>query len=215
MYLAGVSTRRVEDITEALWGVRVSSSTVSELNKKIYAQIEEWRNRPIQGQHPYVFLDGIWLKRCWGGEVCNVAVLVAVGVNQEGFREILGVREGAKEDKDSWMAFLRWLKDRGLAGVPLFVSDKCLGLVESLAEFYPQACWQRCAVHFYGNVFTAVPHGKVQEVAAMLKAIHAQEDLESAQAKAAAVVEKLAAGQGGQAGPGRDPGDAGVHDVPA
>src|SRR6266481_6303976 len=80
MYLAGVSTRRVEDITEALWGLRVSSSTVSELDKKIYTQIEAWRNQPIQGQHPYVFLDGIWLKRCWGGEVRNVAVLVAVGV---------------------------------------------------------------------------------------------------------------------------------------
>src|SRR6516164_1878517 len=87
MYLAGVSTRRVEDITEALWGTRVSSSTVSELNKRIYSQIEEWRNRPIEGEHPYVFLDGIWLKRCWGGEVRNIAVLVAVGVNQEGFRE--------------------------------------------------------------------------------------------------------------------------------
>jgi putative transposase len=69
MYLAGVSTRRVEDITEALWGTRVSSSTVSELNKKIYAQIEQWRNRPVAGEHPYVYLDGIWLKRCWGGEV--------------------------------------------------------------------------------------------------------------------------------------------------
>src|SRR5882762_6925630 len=69
MYLAGVSVRRVEDITEALWGTRVSPSTVSELNQKIYAQIETWRNRPIEGQHPYVFLDGIWLKRSWGGEV--------------------------------------------------------------------------------------------------------------------------------------------------
>ena len=147
MYLAGVSVRRVEDITEALWGVRVSSSTVSELNKKIYAQIETWRNRPIEGEHPYVFLDGIWLKRCWGGEVRNVAVLVAVGVNREGFREVLGVMEGAKEDKDSWSAFLRWLKGRGLAGVRLVVSDKCLGLVESLAEFYPEADWQRCCVH--------------------------------------------------------------------
>src|SRR5205814_2911738 len=68
MYLAGVSTRRIEDITEAVWGTRVSSSTVSELNKKIYGQINEWRNRPIEGEHPYVFLDGIWLKRCWGGE---------------------------------------------------------------------------------------------------------------------------------------------------
>src|SRR5437660_2024583 len=114
MYLAGVSTRRVEDITEALWGTRVSSSTVSELNKKIYGTIEAWRSRPLEGEHPYVFLDGIWLKRCWGGEVRNVAVLVAVAVNREGFREVLGVREGAKEDKDSWAAFLRQLKGRGL-----------------------------------------------------------------------------------------------------
>src|SRR5437879_3892097 len=102
MYLAGVSTRRVEDITEALWGTRVSSSTVSELNKKIYTHIETWRNQPIVGEHPYVYLDGIWLKRCWGGEVRNIAVLVAVGVNREGFREVLGVMEGAKEDKESW-----------------------------------------------------------------------------------------------------------------
>jgi transposase-like protein len=193
MYLAGVSTRRVEDITEALWGTRVSSSTVSELNKKIYGQIEAWRNRPIEGSHPYVFLDGIWLKRCWGGEVRNLAVLVAVGVNAEGYREVLGVMEGAKEDKDSWSAFLRYLKGRGLRDVYLFVSDKCLGLVESLAEFYPEASWQRCAVHFYRNVFTAVPPGKVKEVAAMLKAIHAQEDRDSAQDKASAVVEKLEA----------------------
>src|SRR5215469_1934401 len=134
MYLAGVSVRRVEDITEALWGTKVGPSTVSELNQKVYARIEEWRNRPIEGEHPYVYLDGIWLKRCWGGEVRNVAVLVAVGVNQEGFREILGVMEGMKEDKESWVAFLRYLKGRGLKGVRLFVSDKCLGLVESLAE---------------------------------------------------------------------------------
>ena len=147
MYLAGVSTRRIEDITEALWGTRVSSSTVSELNKKIYGQIEAWRQRPLEGTHPYVFLDGIWLKRCWGGEVRNLAVLVAVGVNAQGYREVLGVMEGAKEDKDSWAAFLRYLKGRGLNGVCLFVSDKCLGLVESLAEFYPEASWQRCAVH--------------------------------------------------------------------
>ena len=94
MYLAGVSVRRVEDITEALWGTRVSPSTVSELNQKIYAQIEAWRNRPIEGQHAYVYLDGIWLKRSWGGEVKNVAVLVAIGVRDDGYREILGVVEG-------------------------------------------------------------------------------------------------------------------------
>ena len=191
MYLAGVSVRRVEDITEALWGTRVSPSTVSELNQKIYGQIEAWRNRPIQGRHPYVYLDGIWLKRSWGGEVKNVAVLIAIGVDEQGFREVLGVAEGTKEDAASWLSFLRHLKQRGLQAVRLFVSDKCLGLVEALGECFPESAWQRCVVHWYRNVLTAAPKGKAKEVAAMLKAIHAQEDKEAAQAKAAAVVEKL------------------------
>ena len=117
-----------------------------------------------------MFLDGLWLKRSWGGEVRNVSLLVAMGVNGEGFREVLAVAEGSKEDKASWTAFLRHLKERGLKGVRLFVSDKCLGLVESLGEFYPEALWQRCTVHFYRNVWTAVPTSKGKEVAAMLKA---------------------------------------------
>jgi len=96
MYLAGVSVRRVEDITEALWGQRVSPSTVSELNQKIYATIEAWRQRPIEGEYAYVYLDGIWLKRSWGGEVRNIAILVAIGVRSDGYREILGVAEGMK-----------------------------------------------------------------------------------------------------------------------
>jgi len=191
MYLAGVSVRRVEDITEALWGVKVGPSTVSDLNQKIYDQIEQWRMKPLEGKHPYIFLDGLWLKRSWGGEVRNVSVLVAVGVNEDGYREILGVAEGAKEDKESWRNFLRYLKDRGLKGVNLVVSDKCLGLVEALAEFYPDSDWQRCTVHFYRNVWTMVPSGKVKEVSAMLKAIHAQEDLEAARSKAHDVVAKL------------------------
>ena len=193
MYLAGASVRRVEDITQALWGTRVSASTVSDLNQKIYKQIEEWRQQPLVGEFPYVFLDGLWLKRSWGGEVKNVSVLVAIGVAQSGYRQILAVSEGAREDKASWTAFLRELKVRGLKGVKLFVSDKCLGLVENLAEFYPEASWQRCVVHFYRNVWTAVPTGKVKEVAAMLKAVHAQEDAQAAREKAAQVVEKLKA----------------------
>lgn len=191
MYLAGVSVRRVEDITEALWGTRVSPSTVSELNQKIYAQIEAWRNRPIEGQHAYVYLDGIWLKRSWGGEVKNVAVLVAIGVREDGYREILGVVEGVKEDTASWQNFLRHLKQRGLQGVRLLISDKCLGLVEAVVEFYPEAAWQRCMVHWYRNVMSVVPKGKVKEVMAMLKAIHAQEDRQAARQKAHLVAEKL------------------------
>jgi transposase-like protein len=193
MYLAGVSVRRVEDITEALWGTRVSPSTVSELNQKIYVHIDAWRNRPIEGEHPYVYLDGIWLKRSWGGEVKKVAILVAIGVDSEGNREILGVCEGTKEDLESWRNFLRHLKERGLKGVRLIISDKCLGLVEALGEFFPETQWQRCVVHWYRNVFTAVPKGKVKAVAAMLKAIHAQEDREAARRKAEDVVEKLEA----------------------
>ena len=141
MYLAGVSVRRVEDITEALWGTRVSPGTVSNLNKKIYAQIEAWRMRPIEGKHPYLYLDGIVLKRSWAGEVRNVSLLVAIGVNADGYREILGICEGAKEDKKGWSAFLKHLKERGLKGVELVISDACLGLVESVAEFYPEARW--------------------------------------------------------------------------
>ena len=191
MYLAGVSVRRVEDITQALWGTRVSPTTVSRLNQKVYGRIEEWRNRPISGEYAYLYLDGLYLKRSWGGEMGNVSVLVAIGVNREGFREILGVAEGAKEDRASWEGFLRYLKGRGLEGVRLVVSDKCLGLLEALAGVYPEASWQRCVVHFYRNVFTKVPKGRVKEVAAMLKAIHAQEDKEEALKKAEAVAAKL------------------------
>ncbi|MCO6042534.1 IS256 family transposase [Aeoliella sp. ICT_H6.2] len=193
MYLAGVSVRRVEDITEALWGTRVSPSTVSELNQQLYERIEAWRNQPIEGQFAYVALDGIWLKRSWGGEVKNVAVLVAIGVDEDGYRQVLGVCEGAKEDTESWRKFLRHLKERGLKGVRLVTSDKCLGLVEALAEFYPEADWQRCVVHWYRNVGSEVPRHRMKEVMAMLKAIHAQEDREAAEKKAIDVVEKLRA----------------------
>ena len=191
MYHAGVSVRRVEDITEALWGTRVSPSTVSELNQKIAGQIEQWRSRPIEGEHPYVYLDGLWLKRSWGGEVKNVSVLIAIGVNQDGFREVLAVSEGTKEDKASWQAFLRQLKSRGLKGVRLMVGDRCLGLVESIAEFYPEAAYQRCVVHFYRNVWSFVPATKVRTVAQMLKAIHACEDRPAAEEKTRQVVAKL------------------------
>lgn len=117
-------------------------------------------------------------------------MLVAIGVNADGFREILGVMEGAKEDSASWRAFLRHLKERGLAGVRLVISDRCLGLVEALGECFPEARWQRCVVHWYRNVMRVVPIGKVREVLALLKAIHAQEDREAALAKADQVVAK-------------------------
>jgi transposase-like protein len=193
MYLAGVSVRRVEDITEALWGTRVSSGTVSNLNKKVYKHIERWRTQKIEGDFAYVYLDGIVLKRSWGGEIKNVSVLAATGVDSDGYRRILGVSEGQKEDKAGWLGFLKELKKRGLSGVRLIISDACLGLVESISEVFPDADWQRCVVHFYRNVFSHVPRGKMREVAAMLKAIHAQESREAAQSKSSDVVQKLRA----------------------
>ena len=189
MYLAGISVRRVEDITEALWGTRVSPSTVS----NIYAKIEAWRHRSIEGEHPYLYLDGIVMKRTWAGEVRNVSLLVASAVNSEGFREILGICEGTKEDKSGWSSFLRHLVDRGLKGVRLIISDACRGLIESAAEYLPEARWQRCMVHFYRNVFSHVPSTKVREVSHMLKAIHAQESREAADNKARAIVADLRA----------------------
>lgn len=191
MYLAGVSVRRVEDITEALWGSKVSPGTISNLNKRIYEDIQKWRMEPLKSHYTYVYLDGIWLKRSWGGEVKNISVLVAIGVNSDGFREIIGVSEGSKEDKASWNGFLRYLKERGLERIDLIVSDKSLGLVEIIPDFYPMAKWQRCMVHFYRNVFALVPHGKVKEVATMLKAIHAQENIDEARRKKDMVVQKL------------------------
>jgi len=192
MYLAGVSVRRVEDITEALWGCKVSPSTISELNKKAYVHIEEWRNRSLQGgKYPYVYVDGIYLKRNWGGEYENVAVLVAIAVNEDGYREVLGAAEGMKEDKASWVEFFKWLRKRGLDGVKLIVGDKCMGMLEAVGEVFPEAKYQRCVVHFYRNVFSVVPKSKVKNVALMLKAIHAQENKEAARRKAASVIEEL------------------------
>jgi putative transposase len=126
MYLAGVSVRRVEDITEALWARRVSSGTVSRLNQRIYRHIQAWRNREIVGEFPYVYLDGVVLKRSWAGEVRNIS-LIAIGVGTDGFRQIPGVAEGEKEDLEGWRGFLRHLKDRGLKGTRLIISDACRG----------------------------------------------------------------------------------------
>ena len=192
MYLAGVSVRRVEDITEALWGSKVSPSTISELNKKAYVHIEDWRNRPLQGgRYPYVYVDGICLRRNWGGESENVAILVAFAANEDGYRGVLGAAEDIKEDKASWVSFFKWLRRCGLDDVKLVVGDKYLGIPEAVGEVFPEAKYQRCTVHFYRNVFSVTPRSKVKMVAKRLKAIHAQESKKTAREKAKAVVEEL------------------------
>ena len=158
MYLAGVSVRRIEDVTEMLWGSRVSAGTISNLNKKAYARIEEWRNRSLSGRKfPYVYVDGIYLCRNWGGEFKHVAILVAIGVNEDGYREVLGAAEGMKEDKTSWLNFFRHLRERGLEGVQLIIGDRCLGMVEAAREVLPETKIQRCTVHFSPRGCCAIP----------------------------------------------------------
>ena len=191
MYLAGVSVRRVEDISEALWGAKVSPGTISNLNQKAYVQIEEWRSRKLEVDYPYVFLDGIYLKKNWGGTIENIAILVALGVNSAGNREIIGAAEGGKEDKESWLKFLRSLKERGLSGVRLMIGDKCLGLVEAIREVFPDTEYQRCIVHFMRNVFCNVPRTRGKEIGAKLKAIFAQEDRQACLRKAEEVAQFL------------------------
>ena len=186
MYLAGVSTRRIEDVGEILWGAGVSAGTVSNLNEKAFKAVDEWRCRPLAREYPYACIDGIYLKRSWGGSYENVAVMAAIGVNEDVYREAIGCAEGFTESSECWRDFLSWLKSRGLRGVRMFVGDKAAGMVGSIAEVFPDAKYQRCTVHFYRNVLAKVPQSKRPQAAAMLKAIHAMESREAAAAKAKA-----------------------------
>jgi len=191
MYLAGVSTRRIEDVSELLWGTKVSPATVSKLNKQVYGEIEQWRTRALSEYYPYVYIDGIYIKRRWGSRVENVSILIAIGVNEEGYREVIGCSEGFAEDKQSWKSFLLELADRGVKHIDLVTGDKRQGMLGALAEVYPEARYQRCTVHFYRNVFSKTPRKDRAYVAKMLKAIHASEDRTAAEAKAHAVIENL------------------------
>ena len=150
------------------------------------------RNRPLQGgRYPYVYVDVIYLRCNWSGEFENVAIFVAIVVNEDGYREILGAVEGMKEDTASWVRVFLWLYGRGLDGVKLIVGDKCLGMLEAVGEVFLEAKYQRCTVRFYHNVFSVTPYSRVKLVVNMLKAIHAQESKKAAREKDRAVLEKL------------------------
>lgn len=193
MYLAGISTRRIEDVSEILWGASVSAATVSNLNEKALEAVEEWRSGPLTCKYPYVFIDGIYLRRSWGGSFENVAVMVAIGVNDDGHREVIGAAEGFTESSECWRDFLSWLKGRGLSGVRMFTGDEAAAMTSAIAEVFPDAAYQRCTAHFYRNVLAKVPKTKRRQVGAMLKAIHAQESFEEAARKAEGVAAELAA----------------------
>lgn len=109
-----------------------------------------------------MYVNGIYLKRNWSGEYENVSVLTKIAVNEDGYREVLSAAEGMKEDKASWVSFFQWLCGRGLEGVKLVIEDKCLGMLETVGEVFPEAKYRRCTVHFYRNEFSVVPKSKAK-----------------------------------------------------
>ncbi|MBN2253478.1 MAG: IS256 family transposase [Kosmotogaceae bacterium] len=190
MYLSGVSTRKISDITEALCDTTVSPQKQSRLNKKVYEKLDKFINRPLDTYYPYLYLDGMVIKNRLAGRYENISILIAVGVNAGGYREVLGVVEGGKEDAASWKSFLKHLKTRGLKRTDLIISDAHLGLRSAAEDVFPKAGFQRCIVHFYRNVLTKVPRRMMTEVSDGLKAIHAQEDEDEARVKAQRFINK-------------------------
>jgi transposase-like protein len=176
-YLAGVSTRRVEKLVQQLGVERMSRSQVSRLAQSLDQIVEDFRTRPLDGgPYPYVTLDALVIKCREGGRTVNVCVVHAVGVNKDGFRESLGLDVVTAEDGAAWLAFIRGLVARGLAGVRLVSSDAHPGLVDAIAATLPGACWQRCRTHFMRNLLTRVPKSAQGFVATMVRTSFAQPD---------------------------------------
>lgn len=191
MYIAVVRTHsRLPDAFDT-YSPPSPPGTVSNLSERAFASIEAWRTRPLEGDYPYVFVNGIYLKRSWGGSYENVAVLVPIGVNSAGDREVIGCAEGYTEPADSRREFFSRLKGRGLSGMRLVTGDKSAGMLGALEEVFPGARHQRRAGRFYRNVLGRAPVTRRKAAARMLKAIHAQESREACSRKAAEVADEL------------------------
>lgn len=191
-YVNGVSTRKVDRVAKAMGIDRLSKSRVSEMAQSLDEMVEAFRNRPLQsGPYPFVWLDAMVVKSREEGRIVNVAVVQAIGVNAEGFREILGVDVITTEDGAGWLAFLRGLVSRGLSGVALVVSDAHEGLRNAIAATLPGAAWQRCRTHFMTNLLTRIPKAAQSAVATLVRSIFAQPDAETVLAQHAQVVEQL------------------------
>ncbi len=184
MYLQGISTRKVQDITSELCGVHVTAGKMSRLNHKVYDKLKAWRDWPLQRHYRYLYLDGTVIKGRWSGHVEPISILVAVGVTDDGYREVLAMTAGSSEDGDSWLRLLRSLRKRGVKSVDLIIADAHAGLREAREKVFSRAQYQRCIFHFIRNVLTRVPKRKQKQVARAIEAIFAQESFDEAEAKA-------------------------------
>jgi transposase-like protein len=179
-YIHGVSTRAVDSLAEALGLKGISKDQVSRICKELDGQVTAFRTRQLDAEYPYLMLDATFEKVRENGRVISMAVLIATGVKATGEREVVGVDVGPAEDLEFWRAFLRQVVSRGLSGVRLVTSDSHLGLKQAVAEVLVGATWQRCRVHFMRNALATVPKLAQQMVAATLRTIFAQPDLDSA-----------------------------------
>jgi transposase-like protein len=191
-YLAGVSTRRVDKLVKTLGIEGISKSQVSKMAKSLDEMVESFRNRPLDaGPYPYLWLDALVEKSREGGRIANVATVIAIGVNADGHREVLGVDVFTSEHGACWTSFLRDLKARGLLGVACITSDAHPGLKDAIAATFPGAVWDRCRTHFMRNLLCRVPKSAQGLVATLVRSIFAQPVSESAWAQHANVVEQL------------------------
>jgi putative transposase len=172
MYLCGISTRKVAGVTDALSKVRIGKDAVSRITSRLEGQPRDWRQRPLgEKAYPYLYLDATYLKVRWGASVTSMALLACVGVDEEGFREVLAVEVAGSEKGAAYASLLRGLLDRGLRGVRLVASDDHEGIKAAVCGELPGVDWQRCVVHFERNVLSHVPSSLLAEVAEDLKAI--------------------------------------------
>jgi putative transposase len=189
MYLSGISVRKIAGVTEALSRVKVGKDAVSRIARRLEEQQRAWRERPLEKAYPYLYLDATYLKVRWGASVTTMALLACVGVDEEGFREVLAVEVAGTEKGVAYASLLRGLLDRGLEGVRLVISDDHEGIKSAVAGELPGVEWQRCVVHFERNVLSSVPAGAMGEVAEDLKAIFKLRRQRTAQALAEEFVE--------------------------
>ncbi len=191
MYFKGVSTRKIEPILEELCGLEISKSQVSELTKEIEQEMHTWRNRPLKNKYVYLFVDALFLKVRENGAVVSRAVLVGIGVTAEGYREVIACECFDSESEQSWAGFFRRLKERGLEGIQLVISDQHAGLKKAIGLHFQGTPWQRCQVHFMRNFMASFSQMEQGEWIKQLRDVFNAPEMEQGKKRAKELVDRL------------------------